>query len=171
MNATLNMNVVDAVIIAATVISCLFGLWRGLIKEVLSLLTWIAALLVARIYSEPLADTMTGLISNSGARYVTAFAVIFVVIMMAGTLLNHLMAKLMSLSGLKMTDRLLGGIFGIARGVVICLVIIFITGAFVSESEYWQQSVLIPHGQAIIEWSRLFIGDTGGLATGLTPQN
>ncbi len=165
------MNAVDAAIIAATVISCLFGLWRGLIKEVLSLLTWIAALLVARIYSEPLADAMAGVISSSGVRYVTAFAVIFVVIMMIGTLLNHFMSKLMNLSGLKMMDRLLGGVFGIARGVVIVLVIIFITGAFVSETALWQESMLIPHGQAIIEWSRLFIGDSGGMATGLTPQN
>ena len=81
-------NQVDIVILIITVLSSAFGLWRGLIKEVLSLLTWIAALLVSRVYSEPLAGMMTGMIENDGIRYVTAFAVLFVIVMMLGTFLN-----------------------------------------------------------------------------------
>lgn len=161
------MNAIDAAIVSVTVISCLFGLWRGLVKEVLSLLTWIAALLVARIYSEPAAGLLSNMIDSSGARYVTAFAIIFVLVMMTGTLINHLMSKLLSVTGLKLVDRLLGGVFGIARGVIIVLVIIFIASVFVSETVIWQESTLIPHGMAMIEWSRLFIEDFGGVSTGV----
>ena len=153
------MNEVDAAILGITVLSWLFGLWRGLIKEVLSLLTWVAALLVARVYSEYLAGWLVNLIDSSSARYVTAFAVIFVVVMMVGTVLNHLMAKLLTITGLKLVDRLLGGVFGIARGVIIVLVIVFILSVFVSETEQWRQSMLIPYSMAAIEWSRIFIGD------------
>lgn len=153
------MNEVDAAILGVTVVSCLFGLWRGLIKEVLSLLTWIAALLVARVYSEYLAGWLVNMIDSSSVRYVTAFAVIFVVVMMVGTVLNHLMAKLLTITGLKLADRLLGGVFGIARGVIIVLVIVFILSVFVSETERWRQSMLIPYSMAAIEWSRIFIGD------------
>ncbi len=153
------LNEVDAAILIITVLSSLFGLWRGLIKEVLSLLTWIAALLVARVYSETLAGFLVNMIDSSSVRYVTAFALIFIVIMMLGTLLNHLMSKLLTVTGLKLADRLLGGVFGIARGAIIVLVIIFITGVFVSETEQWQQSTLIPYGLSAIEWSRIFIGD------------
>ncbi len=153
------MNEVDAAILIVTVLSCLFGLWRGLIKEVLSLLTWVAALLVARVYSEVLAGLLTNMIDSSSVRYVTAFALIFVVVMIIGTFLNHLMAKLITITGLKLADRLLGGIFGVARGVIIVLVIVFITSVFVSETERWQQSMLIPYSMAAIEWSRIFIGD------------
>ncbi|GAB5498183.1 MAG: CvpA family protein [Pseudohongiellaceae bacterium] len=165
------MNAVDAAIVSVTVISCLFGLWRGLVKEVLSLLTWIAALLVARIYSEPLAGLLTNTISSSGARYVTAFALIFVVVMMLGTFINHLMAKLLTATGLKLADRILGGGFGIVRGGIIVLVILFIASAFVSETLLWQESSLIPHAMALIEWSRLFIEDMGGVNTGPAPGN
>ena len=155
------MNETDVAILVVTGISCLFGLWRGLIKEVLSLLTWIAALLVARVYSQYLAEVLVNLINSSSVRYVTAFSILFVVVMMLGTLMNHFMAKLITVTGLKFADRVLGGAFGIARGVIIVLVILFIAGAFVTESEQWQQSTLVPYGVAAIEWSRIFIGDLG----------
>ena len=152
-------NQVDIVILIITVLSSAFGLWRGLIKEVLSLLTWIAALLVSRVYSEPLAGLMTGVIENDGIRYVSAFAILFVIVMMFGTFLNFLMSKLLNVTGLKLADRLLGAGFGVARGVIIVLVIMFITSMFVSETELWQRSQLVPYGMDLIEKSQVFIGD------------
>lgn len=157
-------NQVDIVILIITVLSSMFGLWRGLIKEVLSLLTWIAALLVSRVYSEPLAGLMTGMIENDGIRYVTAFAILFITVMMLGTFLNFLMSKLLNVTGLKLADRLLGAGFGVARGVIIVLVILFITSMFVSETELWQQSQLIPYGMDLIEKSQVFIGDMNSVS-------
>jgi membrane protein required for colicin V production len=157
-------NQVDIVILIITVLSSAFGLWRGLIKEVLSLLTWIAALLVSRVYSEPLAGLMTGMIENDGIRYVSAFAILFVIVMMFGTFLNFLMAKLLNVTGLKLADRLLGAGFGVARGVIIVLVIMFITSMFVSETELWQQSQLVPYGMDLIEKSQVFIGDMNSVS-------
>ncbi|PCI76226.1 MAG: colicin V production CvpA [SAR86 cluster bacterium] len=157
-------NQVDIVILIITVLSSAFGLWRGLIKEVLSLLTWIAALLVSRVYSEPLAGLMTGMIENDGIRYVSAFAILFVIVMMLGTFLNFLMSKLLNVTGLKLADRLLGAVFGVARGVIIVLVILFVTSMFVSETELWQQSQLIPYGMDLIEKSQVFIGDMNSVS-------
>tara|TARA_B110000858_G_scaffold89259_1_gene103182 strand:- start:6509 stop:7000 length:492 start_codon:yes stop_codon:yes gene_type:complete len=157
-------NQVDIVILIITVLSSAFGLWRGLVKEVLSLLTWMAALLVSRVYSEPLAGLMTAMIENDGIRYVTAFVMLFVTVMMLGTLLNFFMSKLLNVTGLKLADRLLGAGFGVARGVIIVLVILFITSMFVSETELWQQSQLIPYGMAMIEKSQVFIGDMNSVS-------
>tara|TARA_B110000240_G_scaffold188096_1_gene226493 strand:- start:456 stop:947 length:492 start_codon:yes stop_codon:yes gene_type:complete len=157
-------NQVDLVILIITVLSSAFGLWRGLIKEVLSLLTWIAALLVSRVYSEPLAGLMTGMIENDGIRYVSAFALLFVIVMMFGTFLNFLMSKLLKVTGLKLADRLLGAGFGVARGVMIVLVIMFITSMFVSETQLWQQSQLVPYGMDLIERSQVFIGDMNSVS-------
>jgi membrane protein required for colicin V production len=157
-------NQVDIVILIITVLSSVFGLWRGLIKEVLSLLTWIAALLVSRVYSEPLAGLMTGMIQNDGIRYVSAFAILFVIVMMLGTFLNFLMSKLLNVTGLKFADRLLGAVFGVARGVIIVLVILFVTSVFVSETELWQKSQLIPYGMDLIEKSQVFIGDMNSVS-------
>jgi membrane protein required for colicin V production len=152
-----SLNEVDAIILVIAGLSCLFGIWRGLVKEVLSLVTWIAALTLARLYSGLLADFMSSLINNEGARYVAAFAIVFVLVMMMGTLINHLISKLLNFTGLKLVDRLLGGAFGVVRGAVIIVVILFITGAFVNETPQWQESQLIPYGLSLIEWTQLYI--------------
>ena len=160
------MNEVDAAILAVTVLSFIFGLWRGLVNEVLSLVTWIAALLVARVYSEYLAGLLVNFLENDSVRYVTAFALIFVIVMMLGTLLNRMLSKLLTITGFKFVDRLLGGVFGIARGLIIVLFVVFISSVFVSQTEQWQQSVLMPYALVVIEWSRIFINDMNSINLG-----
>lgn len=151
------MNWFDTAIITVTGLSCAFGLYRGLIKEVLSLVTWIAALLIAKGYSESVSGVLTNLIDSNGVRYAAAFAMIFIVVMMLGTFLNFLMSKILTVTGLKFADRLLGGIFGIARGALIVLVALFFSRIFMSNGEEWQQSTIIPHGLIAVEWSQNFI--------------
>jgi len=153
------MTQVDTLILSVIAISSAFGVWRGFIKEILSLLSWIAALLVSRVYSESLAGMLGGLIDNPSVRYATAFSILFVIIIMLGTALNHFMSKLLVVTGLKTLDRLLGAVFGVARGTVIVLVVLFILNVFVSGSEWWQQSILIPYGMVLIEESQIFIDD------------
>ena len=99
------------------------------------------------------------LIDNPSVRYVTAFSVLFVIIITLGTALNHFMSKLLVVTGLKTLDRLLGAVFGVARGTVIVLVVLFVLNVFVSGAEWWQQSILIPYGMVLIEESQIFIGD------------
>jgi len=158
------MTQVDTLILAVIAMSSAFGVWRGFIKETLSLLSWIAALLVSRVYTESLAGLLESLIDNPSVRYVTAFSVLFVLIIMLGTALNHFMSKLLVVTGLKTLDRLLGAVFGVARGTVIVLVVLFILNVFVSGSEWWQQSTLIPYGMVLIEESQIFIGDMNAVS-------
>jgi len=153
------LNQIDTAILIVIAISAAFGLWRGFVKEVLSLLSWIAALLVARVYSVPIAGLLVNMIESESIRYVAAFALLFVIVIMLGTLINHFMAKLLTITGLKFLDRLLGAGFGLARGTGIVLVILFILNVFVSETKWWQESTLIPYGMVMIEESQIFIGD------------
>ena len=153
------LNQIDTAILIVVAISAAFGLWRGFVKEILSLLSWIAALLVARVYSVPIAGLLVNMIESESIRYVAAFALLFVIVIMLGTLINHFMAKLLTITGLKFLDRLLGAVFGLARGTGIVLVILFILNVFVSETEWWQESTLIPYGMVMIEESQIFIGD------------
>ena len=153
------MNGIDTAILIVTVLSCVFGLWRGLVGEALALFTWIAALLVARVYSEEFSGLLVNVIENSSVRYVAVFTVIFIGVMLLGRLLSHLLSKLLTIAGSKLADRVLGGVFGLARGVIIVMVILFISNMFFSETEQWQQSTLIPYGMAMIEWSRMLITD------------
>lgn len=153
------MNWVDLTILTITGVSCLFGLWRGFVREVLSLLAWIAALLVASYYSSHLAPVFAGFIDNGTIRYVLAFAILCLVTLLLGGLINHFMSKLIRFAGLQVTDRLLGSVFGIARGVIIVAIAVFFASAFYAEEPWWQASVLMPHVIQLIDWSWLFIDD------------
>ena len=153
------MNWIDASILIITLLSCIFGLWRGLVREIFSLITWIFALLVARRYSEVLANLLFNSFDNLTMRYVLAFALIFIIVMMLGTFLNFLLSKLLVFTGLKFVDRLMGGVFGIARGVIISVIGLFFSSFFFSQAQSWQESKLIPYGQTMIEISRAFIQD------------
>ncbi|MES3008103.1 MAG: CvpA family protein [Pseudomonadota bacterium] len=153
------MHWVDLTILLITAVSCLFGLWRGFVREVLSLLAWIAALLLARVYSEDLAPVLGSWIDGAAMRQVFAFALLFIATLLLGALVNFLVAKLIDVSGLKLTDRLLGGLFGIARGVVIVMVFVYFGGNFFATEPWWQASRFIPYGGQLIEMSRMFVTD------------
>jgi membrane protein required for colicin V production len=153
------MHWLDASFLIVTVVSCLFGLWRGFVREVLSLLAWIAALLIARLYSEPLAPMLGGWVESAAMQQAFSFAILFIVTLLLGALVNNLVAKLIDISGLKLTDRLLGSLFGVARGVVIVMVFVYFGSGFFADAPWWQESRLIPHALDLIEKSRMFVTD------------
>ncbi len=153
------MNWVDIVILIIVGLSCIFGLWRGFVREVLSLLAWVAALLVASYYSSHLAPVFSRFIDSSTIRHVLAFALLCLITLLLGGLVNHFMSKLINLAGLQVTDRLLGAVFGIARGVIVVAIVVFFASAFYAEEPWWQASQLMPHVIELIDWSRLFIDD------------
>ena len=152
---------VDVVILIVTAVSCLFGLWRGFVREVLSLLAWIAALIVARLYSEAFGPMLGSWIASENMQTVFAFAVLFVATLLAGALVNHLVGKLIDIAGLKLTDRLLGGVFGIARSVGILMVFIYFGTSFFSTERWWVESRLIPYGVELLELTRVYVMDAG----------
>ena len=174
MDQLASFNWIDIVISVVVLLSCLFGLFRGLVKEVFSLVTWIAALIVARVYSDDFAPSLASTFEGETTRLVAAFAILFLATLVVGALVNHLMARLISFAGLALTDRLLGGLFGMARGGLIVMLGIFVAGNFMSESLAWQESRLIPYGREAIEWSRIFIDDlseAGNLVETSTPDS
>jgi len=121
--------------------------------------TWVAALIIARMYSSTLAPLLNGVFDGETTRYVAAFTLIFVVTIIVGALVTHLVSKILTLAGLKFTDRLLGGVFGVARGGIIVMLFIFVLSGLFANSVAWQESRLIPYGVLMIERSRLFIND------------
>ena len=159
------MNELDTVILLVTALSCMIGFWRGFVKEVLALVTWIAALLIAWVGSGHLSGLMANIIETDSVRDIFAFALIFVVVALLGSVLSRVLAKLLTVTGLRFIDCFLGGMFGIARGLIIVLVSMFISSIFFSETEQWQQSILIPYGLPVVEWSSNLISDTNNTSS------
>jgi membrane protein required for colicin V production len=137
--------VVDIIILAIIGVSCLMGVFRGLVKEALSLAFWIGAAVLASAFSDALAARLAGTIDNPVARQVAAFILIFVFTVFAGGLISNLISKLMSKAGLGGVDRALGGLFGVIRGVVIVTVIVMLTGSLEMTRAIYGDSILTPY--------------------------
>ncbi len=148
------MNWADWAIIAIIVLSGLISLKRGFIKEALSLLIWVLAFIIARMFSANLATLLVDYIDVATVRYAAAFAMLFAATLMVGALVNYLIGTLVRMTGLSGTDRLLGIIFGVARGgLLVVVAVALVKHTPLTEAMWWYESALIPEFLMLEEWS------------------
>ena len=156
------MNWADWVILAILVISALFSLRRGFVKEALSLVTWVSAFVVARLFSGALAAILENYIETPSVRIATAFAVLFVIMLIVGAIVSNLFEMLINATGLSATDRVLGMGFGVARGGLVVVVLVALVAQTPAiEDEWWGQSQLIPHFVLMETWTRDIASELG----------
>jgi membrane protein required for colicin V production len=147
------MNWTDYIILGVLGLSVLVGLWRGLISEVLALVIWVAAFWAAWLFGPVVAAHFEGVIHVPSVRIIVGYGVCFVAVLILGALLRFVIRKLIEGTGLSGTDRLLGMLFGFARGVLLVTLLVFLVGftAF-TRDPWWQQSVLLPQFQRVAAW-------------------
>lgn len=150
---------VDAIIIGIIVFSLLVSLWRGFVREVLSLAGWVIAFFVASKFYPYLSGFLRQIdsvyLQNSEfLRNGIAAAVLFIAVLIVSGIINTLLAQLVDKTGLTGTDRVLGAAFGALRGIFIVAAILFFLDTFTqfSQSELWKESSLIPHFDFIVKW-------------------
>lgn len=122
--------------------SLLLGLWRGLVYEVLSVLGWVGALLLAQWFAQDASALMPLGGASPGIRYAAGFVAVFVAAVFAAGLLAWWTKKLVHAIGLSPADRALGALFGLVRGVVLVLVlavVVHLTG--LKNAGWWSESV------------------------------
>lgn len=149
---------VDVLILLVVAVSTLISLLRGFFREVLSLIAWVLAFWLAIAFAGAVA-THLGFVSDSEVvRSVTAFVGIFVVALLVGAVVNHLVGVLVKSTGLGGTDRVIGMVFGFARGVAVvaALVVVGIVAGLDSEP-WWQQSKLIEGLMPVAAWMHGFL--------------
>lgn len=115
------MALLDWVFIAVLLLSLLVGILRGLVYEVLSLASWVAAFFLAQWFAPDLAARLPMAGATEVVRYAVAFALVFIAAVFAASLLTWLVSKLFQAAGLRPADRALGAVFGLLRGVVVLL--------------------------------------------------
>ncbi|MBS98545.1 MAG: colicin V production CvpA [Oceanospirillaceae bacterium] len=156
------MNWADWVIIAIIAISSLLSLKRGFVKEAVSLASWVAAFIVARLFSASLAVILEPYIETVSLRLLAAFAILFVITLIVGALVGMLFSALVSATGLSATDRVLGMGFGAVRGGLVVVVIVALLGMTPAvQDHWWLDSSLIPHFVLLEGWTRAVASDVG----------
>ncbi|CRI67744.1 Colicin V production protein homolog [Thiocapsa sp. KS1] len=147
------MNWVDYAILGVILLSALVGVGRGLIREVLSLGVWIAAILVAWLFHREVAELLVPYLSQPSVRLAAAFIGLILGTLVLGAILGALLSALIESTGLSAVDRVLGLVFGAARGVVIVAMAVYLAALTpMPEDSWWQESRLIGQFQTVAGW-------------------
>lgn len=131
----------DWIILAILLLSMALGAWRGLVYEVLSVLGWLAAFIVAQLYAATVGQMLPMSGATDALRYAAGFVITFIATAFAAGLLAWLAKKLIETTGLRPVDRTLGAFFGLLRGALILLAAttaVLMTP--LSEGDWWKQS-------------------------------
>lgn len=148
------MNLADGIILVIIAVSALLSVRRGFTREAFSLLTWVAAFVVARLFSPALEVLLADQIQTPSLRTAVAFGILFALTLVVGALINHLLGEVIRVTGLSSTDRLLGMVFGAVRGALLVVVLVALGHRFFARDPWWQQSMLVPHFVLLEDWTR-----------------
>ncbi len=161
----------DYAILGTIAISILVGALRGFMKEVFSLLVWAAAFIIAYQYGGNVAALMDDHISLPSARTAMGFTGLFIAVLLVGGLLNYLLGRLVESTGLSGTDRLLGGVFGAARGLALIVAVLLVAGFTpIPADPWWKDSQMVQRLMPFVAWSSGFLPENVSAHLDFDPQ-
>jgi membrane protein required for colicin V production len=143
----------DIAIAIVIAVSIAVGFFRGFVKEAMSIASLLVAIWAAFNFGAQVGTLGDSWLSSPELQLWFGRVLIFVVVLMVGGLLSWGVAKLVRLSVLSGTDRVLGMIFGLVRGAV--LVAVLVMGGQYSnldQNNWWQNSILIPYMEFVADW-------------------
>jgi len=169
---TMTLNWVDYSILGIFLLSILSGFWRGLVRELISLLILAAAFIVATMFASTLAASFTqapmvqgtlgqaaatvGMSASQPVSYVAigfSFALLFAGTLLAGALLGYFLNMAFQMGILGIGNRFLGGIFGFVRAYIINVVLIFLVQLTPFSAEtVWKDSKGVAFFTPSVQW-------------------
>jgi membrane protein required for colicin V production len=150
------LNNIDIALLTIAVLSALLGLWRGLVKETIALLTWILAIFLALEWQDEVIELLPQM-SSTAVKSVLAFGIIFATVFILGLILRFLIRWLIASSGFGIVDRILGGFFGILRGLLIGAVLITV-GELIpyTKALEWPESMIAEKLSPVTHWMQTY---------------
>jgi membrane protein required for colicin V production len=144
------MNTADLAIAAVLAISVVIGIVRGFVVEAMSLVVWAAALALAFLFGGRVATLFEGSIELASLRIALGHAIVFMATLVAGAVLVWLLRRMVQSTGLSGTDRMLGLVFGLARGGAIVVLLVLLAGLTpFPRDPWWRDSRLLPPFQLL----------------------
>jgi len=139
------MSWLDYAVLGVFAVSLALGAWRGLVREVVSILGWVIAFLAANLFAGPLGPSMPQVIPTPELRVAAAFVAVFIGALIVTSLAGLLLSKIVKGVGLGGLDRVLGAVFGAARGLLIVLAAALLAGLTSAPRQaFWRDSASGP---------------------------
>ena len=137
------MTLFDLGMVVIVGLSVLLSLIRGLVREVLALASWIVAFLASNLLAGEAAQWMPDAIPTEELRLLAGFLSVFLAVLLAMSVLAIVASKLVKSAGLGLEDRLLGVVFGLARGLLFVMVIVLLAGlTSLPRQAVWRNAIL-----------------------------
>jgi membrane protein required for colicin V production len=135
------MTWLDYAVLGVMAASILWGAWRGLVREVISLAGWVIAFLAANLFAGPLGEVLPQSISRPELRILAAYVGVFVAALLVTKLFGLLLSKVVQAIGLGGLDRAMGALFGLARGALVVVAFALMAGlTTLPSSPAWKNS-------------------------------
>ena len=145
----------DIVIIAVILLSAVISLARGFVREAFSLAIWVLAFWLSWSFFRDLEVPLRQWIGSPTARLGIAFGLLMIATLTLGGLVNYLIIQLVERTGMSGTDRLIGMVFGAARGVLLVAVLVLLAGLTPLPREgWWLESTLAGYFEEMAFWLR-----------------
>lgn len=133
----------DYAVLVILGLSVLLSMMRGFVREILALASWVIAFVVAKTYVVELAPLLPEAIPNVSLRYLAAFIVLFLATLLICSLLAIALSQIFKHVGLSWLDRILGAFFGLARGLLVVLVLVLLAGlTSLPQDPRWRNAML-----------------------------
>lgn len=152
------MTVFDFLVLFVLICSIVISTFRGLVKEILSLASWIISFVIANAYGEDLAVLLPDMIPGALTRLIVAFIALFIGTRLLMGLLSMAVEALVKAGGLTVADRGLGGLFGLGRGLVIVLTAVLLCGMTAIPSQaFWKDALFSPMAETAARTVKPFL--------------
>lgn len=149
---------IDWLILLVILLSAVISVVRGFFKEAISLAGWIVAIWLGLAFSGDIAALLAKLISVPSVRIVVAFSMVLVFVLVLTAVASHFASLVVKRTGLTGTDRVLGVVFGVARGAVIVGILVLLAGlTALPRDPWWREATLIPHFQRLAVQIRIML--------------
>jgi membrane protein required for colicin V production len=154
------MNPADYVLLSVVLISSVVGLVRGLLREVIAILTWFFALWLGWSLADLVEPYLGGLLAQESVRTWSARALIIIIVLLIGAAAGAIVGYFVRLSIFSGADRFFGFLFGLLRGILLIGVLALLGQLLrLDEERWWRGSRLIPHAESVANAIRSIVGE------------
>jgi membrane protein required for colicin V production len=144
------MSMLDLIVLLVLILTVVRGLMRGMVDTLFSLAAWTLAFVLGKWGALMVAPLLPIGIENPAIRYFAGFMAVFLVVLIGVLLLGHALASLVKAAGLGSADKVLGGVLGLVKGLVILIGLTLAAGlTSLPRTDFWKQAMLSDSLQAM----------------------
>ena len=146
------MTLFDYAVLAILLVSVIISVLRGLVREILSLIGWVAAFVAANLFSSDVAELLPAVLGHPVLRLSVAFLLLLLGGALLMAIINWGILRAIAAAGMQLADRGLGGLFGLARGLVIVVALVMVGGMTrAPQMDFWKDAIFASLAEAAVK--------------------